>query len=262
MIRGAIDYSSGERIGGWIYCDQAELRGRTVLAFLGADCVGAGKVEDFRQDLADAGLGDGYVGFNFGVTIPDEEDARKLLVRLEGSDLALMSPGTTVTTSEEFTLDAGEHYSLESIEWMRQRGWLDQIEFDFLKNLSNFGVYDRSLRKTRTESIDPLEEATRLMELYAIGPVKIGEESIDLSTLSERRLDLLKSTALPIVAFVVSKGALSILEGSHRDAKFWKQEPMVGAVEHRCSEDRLLFLDLRAQFSWLESVPARVFLAN
>ena len=44
----------------------------------------------FRKDIKDAGLGDGYSGFYFPVTLMPAEQPETIMVRLDQSDLALM----------------------------------------------------------------------------------------------------------------------------------------------------------------------------
>lgn len=96
MLRGAIERVSEEGICGWLWCSDAALRGKTVLAFLDDECLGAGSIDLFRQDILDAGLGDGYAGFHFDLTYPGPDEARRVVVKLECSDLVLMQQGARV----------------------------------------------------------------------------------------------------------------------------------------------------------------------
>jgi hypothetical protein len=90
MIRGAIEIASRSVISGWLYSPGMELRGQLVLAFVGKRHVGTGKIEVFRKDLKDAGLGDGYSGFYFPVVLLPAEQPETIVVRLDQSDLALL----------------------------------------------------------------------------------------------------------------------------------------------------------------------------
>ena len=90
MIRGAIESVTRNRVFGWIWSPDFALNGRTVLAFLDDVCIGAGKIDGFRQDLKDAGLGDGQAGFNFNLTYPNHLDAPRVVVKIEGSDVVLV----------------------------------------------------------------------------------------------------------------------------------------------------------------------------
>ncbi len=96
MIRGAIEIAQDQLVAGWIYCGAFPLRNQLVLAFVGRRCVGSGRVEIFRRDLADAGLGDGYCGFHFPVALERDEHPGSVVVRLADSDLALIQPDSRV----------------------------------------------------------------------------------------------------------------------------------------------------------------------
>ncbi|ESQ88888.1 hypothetical protein ABAC460_13995 [Asticcacaulis sp. AC460] len=96
MIRGAIDSVHPDKIGGWIYSEIGSLRGKKVLAFVGGLCVGSGEIGLFRQDLADAGLDEGYVGFNFDITLPSRDKLSSVVVSLENSDLFLKQADAVV----------------------------------------------------------------------------------------------------------------------------------------------------------------------
>jgi len=246
MLKGAIDFSDGERIGGWVYSDVAPMRGRTVLAFLDRECVGAGQIEHFRQDLADAGLGDGYLGFNFAIGLPAPRLAKSVVIQLEGSDFLLAQPGTTFANNDPSSAGAFKDYSLDEIEWMRQREWLDQNEFDFLKYLSVIGIYDRSLVRDQSGLSDLKIEARRLMELYNQKPLTIKEQQVSLDDLSVYKEGILSDLIIPVVAIFSNEGYISILEGSHRDEVKDGAPDMSGAVRHRFGSDRLLFVDFRA----------------
>ncbi len=259
MIRGAIDYADRQRVAGWIYSDVADVSGRTVLAFLDKDCVGAGALDVFRQDLADAGLGDGMVGFSFGVGTSDDDIAR-VTVRLEGSDFCLIQrQARIVADTLAETLRAKKRIEIADIEWMHGRGWLDLSEYDFLTYITNIGLYDLALR-LRAEPMRPEVAAKRFFELYAQGPLKIGSEKMNPEEIAARRLELMADLPIPIVAIHGDDGALSLLEGSNRDEDFLATKDMVGAVQHGCSAGQLLFLDLRTQVRGIGENAATVYL--
>jgi hypothetical protein len=90
MLRGSLEFVSPAIVSGWIYSPVAEVRNHLVLAFVDQTCVGQGRVEFFRQDLASAGLGDGFLGFHFPVTLEHPRDALRIVVRLDGSDFSLI----------------------------------------------------------------------------------------------------------------------------------------------------------------------------
>jgi hypothetical protein len=96
LIRGAIEVAHERLVSGWIYDSVEPLRNKLVLAFCGARCVGAGKVEIFRKDLLDAKLGDGYCGFHFPVALEKGEHPASIVIRLADSDAALLQPNSRV----------------------------------------------------------------------------------------------------------------------------------------------------------------------
>lgn len=173
MLKGAIDHISPNEIGGWIYSATASLRNHTVLAFIDDACIGAGRVELYREDLADAGLGDGFLGFKFPVNLASIDEAPLVVVKLEGSDAVIIQPSARLvrrTLSRPCTIVTAR--TLASIEWMRARAWLDQTEYDFLRMMFRFGVYDLSLRQGKPGERsggnglrDPLEGAQDMFDL-------------------------------------------------------------------------------------------------
>ncbi len=96
MIRGAIEWAGAGSIRGWIFSPEAGLRGRTLLAFLDGQCVGAGEIGLFREDIRDAGLGDGYSGFEFDIVLDDPADAPRVVVALDWCDAVLMQRNARV----------------------------------------------------------------------------------------------------------------------------------------------------------------------
>jgi hypothetical protein len=102
MIRGAIEVATPALVSGWIYCKAESLRDQLVLAFVGARCVGAGKVEIFRKDLLDAKLGDGYCGFHFPIQLQAGETAGAVVIKLQNSDAALIQAKSVITGDGTF----------------------------------------------------------------------------------------------------------------------------------------------------------------
>ncbi len=89
--------AKNDLVSGWIYATGPDsLRNRLVLAFSGARCVGQGRVEIFRRDLLDAGLGDGYCGFHFPIALEAGEHPASVVVRPADCDAALIQAGSRV----------------------------------------------------------------------------------------------------------------------------------------------------------------------
>jgi hypothetical protein len=99
MIRGALEVVNREVVQGWLFCSAVSLRGTTVLAFVESRCVGAGKIDVFRRDLKEAGLGDGYAGFAIPITLSHSAEAKTVVVRLENSDLCLLQKDAAIRHS-------------------------------------------------------------------------------------------------------------------------------------------------------------------
>lgn len=261
MLRGAIDFYDGLSVGGWVYTPGAAPGGLSLLAFVDDACVGTGRADRFRQDLADAGLGDGRCGFNFPVSLADPDDAARLHVRVEGSDFVLLQRGARVAgarTDERPTHPDRIDYSAESVDWMRARHWLDQTDYDFLRHIHGVGLFDRTLHTAAAERRDPAAEAGRMLELYRQGPVRLQETLIRLYNIGPERPRLVQGAAIPIVAVHAPAGAVRLLEGS-RGVR--RTDALDRAMHRPCGVDRLLLLDTRAVFAGEGDVTARVFRA-
>ena len=261
MLKGAIDHVSTNEVGGWIYSTNGSVRNHTVLAFIHDVCVGAGRVEVYREDLADAGLGDGFLGFRFPVSLAKVEDVPLVAVKLEGSDAVIIQPTARLAPR---TVTAGRAIvsgrSLASIEWMRTRGWLDQADYDFLRLMYRFGAYDLSLRKGKpNEKLagaglrDPHGTAQEMFELLCAAPTEVASEVLSQETGLRPHLDRFYAGSIePIVAVWSPQAAgLSLVEGSHQEAASAEPEGvMLGAVDYGIGPDRLLFVDLRCRLTW------------
>lgn len=173
MIRGAVDYISPEAIGGWIYSDIASVKNRVVLAFHGDQCIGSGQIELYREDLAKAGLGDGYLGFNFSIGLAEEVNPAEVFVKLSDSDFILKQASASIaggagSLQTRRNVTSGVH---RNAAWMRERGWIRQDECDFLTRLDTLGVYGRILARTELTSADgtlELSPAAVVKELFEV----------------------------------------------------------------------------------------------
>jgi hypothetical protein len=123
MLRGAIEGVTRHLVYGLIWSSEGALAGRTVRAFLDEERIGAGRVERYRQDLHDAGLGDRMAGSEFNVTYANPADAPRVTVRLDGSDAQLLQPRAQVMPpASGATLRPGQvKPSLGSLQWLRAR---------------------------------------------------------------------------------------------------------------------------------------------
>ena len=267
MIRGAIESVTRNRVFGWIWSPDFALNGRTVLAFLDEVCIGAGKIDGFRQDLKDAGLGDGQAGFNFNLTYPNHLDAPRVVVKIEGSDVVLvqrrariMPPGAGGGPARV----TRQPPSLSSLQWMRARGWLNQSDYDFLRFFRQLGVYERSLvvPQERAERAEPQlleaqETARGMLMLHRMEEAELRREAIAAPRDWRRMTEQQEAAGGPGVMFALSareRARLPVIEGSHLQPAPEGEAPP--GVEYAIGPDRLLFLDGRCALGANAAFPA------
>lgn len=269
MLRGAIESVSRNRTYGWIWSPDASLRGRTVLAFLDEACIGGGKIDGFRKDLKDAGLGDGYAGFNFDLTYPNPADAPRVTVKLEGSDFVLVQAGSRLGLPQG---EAGAAWptELSTLRWMCTRGWLSQSDFDFLRFLRQLGVYERSLvvppagevvqERAPQVILDPAETAASMLALTRFDEVVVKREALaslrDWRRLAEQQHP--KGGPGAVFGLWAPKRArLAVIEGSHTSPpEPVEQTRLPTGTEYGLGPDRLLFLDARIVLGATAAFPA------
>lgn len=259
MIRGAIENVTRNRIYGWIWSPDASTAGRTVLAFLDDTCIGSGRIEDFRQDLKDAGLGDGKAGFNFNLTYPNPTDAPRVIVKLEGSDAVLvqkrskiMPPGAALTRTAAHNRGGP---SPASLNWMRARGWISQSDYDYMRFFRQLGVYDRSLiippeQPGQAAAMhDATEMARHMLQLHRLEDVEVKRDLVvsprDYRTLAEKQ-ELALGPGAVLALWAKARGRVPLVEGSHtQEALVSPDADAAAAVDYAIGPDRLLMLDAR-----------------
>ncbi|MCW3473866.1 hypothetical protein [Limobrevibacterium gyesilva] len=95
-VTGHLDLCGPELVEGWIFWHREPARKLELQVFMDNQLVGACMADLFRQDLRDAGLGDGHCAFSFripeGTTIRDFGSTR---LRLTGSVLYLLPDNHT-----------------------------------------------------------------------------------------------------------------------------------------------------------------------
>jgi len=262
MLRGAIDYATSSRLGGWVFSQVVSLRDHTVLAYLDDLCIGTGQIDKFRQDLVDAGLGDGFLGFNFPIALDRPEDLGRVVIRLDGSDAVILQSESRIAAAADAsaTDTPPPTHRLASVKWMREHGWLDQSQYDFLHCIQQFGVYDRMLHCARRSGADPAppDDATTvgrdLLELYYMEAVELQRETFPSITDLIRFLDRGDWMARPepVVALTApERSRIAVVEGSHRDRESRAEamgEATEAPIEYVLGADRLLFINARCLF--------------
>ncbi|MCQ4159691.1 hypothetical protein NON00_07100 [Roseomonas sp. GC11] len=265
MIRGAIESLAGNQVNGWIYAPVANFRGSTVLAFVDDVCVGAGKVELYRADLAEAGLGDGYLGFSFWVTVRNRADLARLVVRLDGSDAVLLQRGSRVVDGTPHA-PAPRQASLSDpaalVRWLRTRGWLSQADYDLARYLPQFGVYDRSLvmpveppGQAAPRLADVVPTAADLLRLVTLSDAAMEQESLAAPE-EIARIAALRGHDGGLIMALWSKGhgCLDAVPGSHLGLEAAAGElaeiatlDTATLADQAIGPDRLLFVDSRCR---------------
>ena len=259
MIRGAIDLVHQHRIGGWMHSALGPVADRIVLAFVDGACVGSGRIELVREDLRKAGLGDGKLGFSFPISLADEADVGRILVKLEGSDLALLPPGARLARRDATRPGLADP---QRLEWLRRKGLLAPAELTFIRALRQMGAVDQSLILPRSaanpkvEIAEPRATAQGLLDLLALRQIEMKEIKLAARRAADI-VDAIREAGEPLPFFALhaaEAGALGVLEGSHVSAA--STEGMDAAIEYSVGPDRLLFLDLGARFELPEGPPA------
>jgi hypothetical protein len=265
MLRGYIEYVSKEEVHGWIHAEGVSLRGRTILAFAGDQCIGSGSVGKFRQDLFDAGLGDGYLGFGLAIAGQRVSDLGSIVVRLDGSDACLIQAKVSIhsgaqtapkMSAEQFDVESAHH------DWMLRRGWIDHSEHEFLMAMTTNGVYPLGLPKAMRapEQVHDAADA-QIQRMFAL----VCQRDVTFPRLDLTRPDEFKANLAPLVAATVpslvalsgGQFALKIAEGSHLASAV---EPEHALVVQEFRPWQILFLDTRclvSDFSPVDGVPVR-----
>jgi hypothetical protein len=258
MFRGAIEAINVDSISGWVYSDDANLTGRTLLAFVGDACVGAGKVDVFRQDLKDAGLGDGRFGFSFGITVDDSTTA-PLVVKFESSDAILLAPDgdivirggdrTALVEPAEFRL------RMAQLSWLAERGVVKPIEFILLRDLLSYGYCSSDVPAGEGGIADSEIGAAfgALLSLATQANVEVSAVPIT-GTLAAAIAEVASERQfLPVIGlFSTGSIRLKLQRGSHlRDAELLEAETSLAQI--RVRSPKLTLLDSRLEIMDVES---------
>jgi hypothetical protein len=269
MIKGSIEEVTTNSVAGWIFVEGTRTRDRHVLAFLDKECIGSGQVELFRQDLADAGLDDGFLGYRLRIREIEPKDTRRVTIRLEGSDAVLLQADSRLSdTPGEATKAPLQLRPEASLQWMLERGWLGQAEYDFLKFIDRFGIYERSMVVPKTADgapspslLDPRAVTKSMLELYAMSEIELTSHNFksfdDLSREIRRLAE--EDGAVPVVAlFSTERIRFGVGEGSHLSGAGEGEIPSL-LVDYACGPDRLLFLHGTTSFVRRPGNPAANF---
>jgi hypothetical protein len=267
MIRGAIEVVQPTRVAGWIFSASEPLRDKTVLAFVGSRCIGAGKVDQFRQDLLDAKLGDGYCGFDFAIRLGEGEQLGAVIVRLQFSDMALIQSTSRISGADDRA--AGPMRDLGavppgSVSWMLDRGMLDQPEYDFLRSTHAVGVYERGLRTAKRGAADdgarmePEAVVQDLLGLFQLSEVRVVRNvAAAVSELAANPGPLRKASCPVFALWSKDRGRIVLTERSHLNNGGGPTTTVpTGGIEYSFGPDRLLFVHRDCTFAAQGTAPA------
>jgi hypothetical protein len=262
-------------ISGWLYGGDHDLRGRKVLAMLEQTCVGAGEIKEFRQDLADAGLGDGFHGFRFEITPPERKRLGSIVIRLEGDETIMIQGDSRIVgrfdPPEPTAGFAGQRDRGPLLQWMRARQWLDQMQFDFLWYLDQLGIYSRVLTGEEQAQLAERDEdsiADELLELYHMAEIVRARDMVQTSDQFDQllRRTVLTETLEPVVAvWAATPGRIRAIEGSHRDTSLRRGGATDGApfTNYVIGRNTLLFVNARCEIEGIQgALNATVFRAS
>jgi hypothetical protein len=225
MFRGNIDFASRTRVEGWVYCARLSLVGARVYAFVGDRCVGSGIANQFRQDLVEAGLGDGFGGFNFSITLDKSQDPRTLHIRVDEGNAIIRQPGSRLAPAAGELAHNIFSGSPQPLYWMLERGWLSKAQFRILNALSVFGVVKQRLIEPIVEvsaqegDLQVVRNTSTIFELLTFGAVtaslraNLGESDFAHEC---QRLHYEFPTSPPVIALSAQRlNSINVVEGSH-----------------------------------------------
>ena len=265
MIIGAIEEANEAGVAGWIHCRTSSLKDATVLAYLDGRCVGSGKVGMFREDLRNAGLADGNLGFRFAISVPDPADALRVTVTLEGCEAMLLQPASIVTSKDApkpiTSYLGGPIPNQRQRGWMQARGWLNATQAELIESLQNFGVVSMVTESAATA----VEETARaLFEAVTLGPVELGV--LEVKSPRQLREVLLANDGPAAEAglFVVTADrrlSLRVVETPDCvPVPFVEDLELVGAIDHPVDQRNVLALRRWVPFGIGRTTADRVLL--
>jgi hypothetical protein len=256
MIKGSIENVSTEYATGWIYSEARSLRDATVLAFSGERCIGAGTVNTFRQDLANAGLGDGYLGFHFPISLPDGMEPASVVVRLDNAEAVLLQRGSRVTGAEAATRakEPSPEDVLQQLRWLRRRNSITASEYEFLRGLTRFGVYelplDVAVPGAAVTGADIAACAQKMLELSILNEITLDIACADDGDDMRRKIESVRAaedrlTHIGIWSPVPAR--IGVVEGGHLDKA--ATTDAAGAVDYHLDPSSILIFHSRCAIS-------------
>lgn len=207
MLRGAVEETGADYLAGWMYSDEAEISGKTVLAFHESECIGSGQINVQRQDLKDAGLGHGRYGFR--VSVPEGLINNPVYLKLENSDAVFLpSDVKLIKESQGGSKIKAEEASqlIERFRWICTRNWIDYNFLDFVKLFIRTGYYETTVSRPISE------EASHTLSKFLLNKVSVEKAAFNSA---ERFLEYKERLVGPIGISCERDILVEIAEGSH-----------------------------------------------
>jgi hypothetical protein len=264
MIYGHIDLVSRTHVGGWIFSAYRSLAGMPLLAYIDDAPVGRGEVGLFREDLVQAGIGDGHGGFAFPIELKPTHDPRLVNVRLDGSNALIRQEHACLVAREDVVVSPRAPRDGATLAWMRGRGWLTAAQHDVMDRLGRFGVVRQRLTMPVAQSDQdawapdgsaqhPLEDLAALageflqLHMHLNVSARIHDEiwAEDLVALRSHLHTVFPAIPPVIGLWAPSTNCVNVSEGSHLGLRLL--EPISG-VDYEFGEDHLLWLNLDTNF--------------
>lgn len=253
MIKGHIDLVTPTRVEGWAYAAGFAVRGMRLLAWIDDVCLGGGVVGVYRQDLAEAGLGDGHLGFSFDIHLERPMPLGRLFVSFEGSDFILRGPRARLRDAEEAEGAAGiVPDEIPLWQFACRQGWIAEDERQQLNMLARYGCCEVPLpvreRKAATQ-IQAQAMAERMLSVHALEPTRLETGQLDnlegLARLRDLSVPRLFSRQGVVALWSPRARPLRIVEGSHRLVPLEQRAKAAeGMIEYQFGGQILLLLNI------------------
>ncbi len=131
-IAGHIDRADDQMVEGWIHCRATPGHRFVLQVFAGSKLLGETAADQFRQDLQDAGLGDGHCAFSFRLPgLVPRDMLRDIRLRVVNSKVFLLPEADTnhgtLEEADAAPPPAAEMRSRPEGLWIDRPDWLDRM---------------------------------------------------------------------------------------------------------------------------------------
>ena len=182
-------------------------------------------------------------------TLPVPRDQRhRVYVRLAGDDAVFVCPELLATeiVNTDLTLSQVDD-RLQSIRWMREKGWLSQADADALRTLLRFGVYETNLNDPQdgTSVIDQCKGALqKVLSLVHHRDVEVEVTYCrDVLALEQAMSAQQKRGQFDYFGlWSTERSRVTMAEGSHIATADEELVPHIGGVDYEFGASQMLVL--------------------